>query len=42
MLTAFLDRDVDRLLTSTAAHHRRLNDVVATLPTDTGLVAEDC
>jgi DNA-binding GntR family transcriptional regulator len=41
MLTAFLDRDVDRLLSLSAAHHRRLNDVVATLPADAGLVAED-
>ncbi|GLP79080.1 GntR family transcriptional regulator [Mycobacterium antarcticum] len=41
MLTAFLDRDVDRLLTLSAAHHHRLNQVVATLPADTGLVAED-
>ena len=41
MLDAFLDRDVDRLLASSAAHHRRLNEVVATLPADTGLVADD-
>ena len=41
MLDAFLASDVDRLLSSSAAHHRRLNDVVATLPTDTGLVADD-
>ena len=41
MLTAFLDRDVDRLLASSAAHHRRLNEVVASLPADTGLVAEN-
>ena len=39
MLAAFLARDVDRLLASSAAHHRRLADVVATLPTDSGLVA---
>ena len=32
MLDAFLARDVDRLLASSAAHHRRLNEVVATLP----------
>jgi DNA-binding GntR family transcriptional regulator len=41
MLEAFLNRDVDRLLASSAAHHRRLNEVVATLPADTGLVADD-
>ncbi len=41
MLDAFLARDVDRLLASSAAHHRRLNDVVATLPTGTGLVADE-
>lgn len=41
MLDAFLARDVDRLLSSSAAHHRRLNDVVATLPADTGLIADD-
>jgi hypothetical protein len=41
MLDAFLDRDVDRLLASSAAHHRRLNEVIATLPADTGLVADD-
>ncbi|TPG29517.1 GntR family transcriptional regulator [Mycolicibacterium hodleri] len=40
MLSAFLDRDVDRLLASSAAHHRRLNEVVASLPADTGLVAD--
>ncbi len=39
MLDAFLDRDVERLLASSAAHHRRLNEVVATLPADTGLIA---
>lgn len=41
MLAAFLARDVDRLLASSAAHNRRLNDVVATLPADSGLVADD-
>ncbi|MCW2514658.1 MAG: GntR family transcriptional regulator [Mycobacterium sp.] len=41
MLEAFLARDVDRLLTFSAAHHRRLNEVVATLPSDTGLVVDD-
>ncbi|MDT5337497.1 MAG: hypothetical protein QOD90_3002 [Mycobacterium sp.] len=39
MLDAFLHRDVERLLASSAAHHRRLNEVVATLPADTGLIA---
>ena len=39
MLEAFLDRDVDALLTVSGAHHRRLNGVVAALPSDTGLVA---
>ncbi|MDX1889771.1 GntR family transcriptional regulator [Mycolicibacterium sp. 050158] len=37
MLAAFLARDADRLLTSSAAHHRRLNEVVATLPANSGL-----
>lgn len=41
LLDAFLCRDVDRLLASSAAHHRRLNEVVATLPTDSGLIADD-
>jgi DNA-binding GntR family transcriptional regulator len=41
MLDAFLARDVDRLLASSAAHHRRLNEVVATLPTDSGLIADN-
>lgn len=39
MLDAFLARDVERLLATSAAHHRRLNAVVATLPSNTGLVA---
>jgi DNA-binding GntR family transcriptional regulator len=37
MLAAFLARDADRLLASSAAHHRRLNEVVATLPANSGL-----
>lgn len=41
LLDAFLARDVDRLLASSAAHHRRLNEVVATMPTDSGLVADN-
>ena len=40
LLDAFLARDVERLLASSAAHHRRLNEVVATLPTDTGLIVD--
>ncbi len=39
MLDAFLARDVERLLATSASHHRRLNAVVATLPSNTGLVA---
>lgn len=39
MLEAFLDRDADGLLSVSADHHRRLNDVVATLPPDTGLIS---
>ena len=39
MLEAFLDRDVDALLSISGAHHRRLNAVVAALPCDTGLVS---
>jgi len=41
LLDAFLARDVDRLLTTSAAHHRRLNEVVASLPPDSGLVTDD-
>lgn len=41
MLEAFLDRDVDRLLVVAEEHHRRLEAVVATLPTDTGLLAPE-
>ncbi len=39
MLDAFLSRDVDRLLLVAEHHHRRLEKVIATLPTDTGLLA---
>lgn len=39
MLDAFLSRDVDRLLLIAESHHRRLESVIATLPTDTGLLA---
>lgn len=41
MLDAFQARDVERLLASSAAHHRRLNEVVATLPAGSGLVTGD-
>ena len=41
MLAAFTAGDVDRLLASSAAHHLRLNDVVATLPATSGVVASD-
>ncbi|MEV6280807.1 GntR family transcriptional regulator [Nocardia sp. NPDC051832] len=39
MLEAFLSADVDRLLHLAEHHHRRLESVIATLPTDTGLLA---
>jgi DNA-binding GntR family transcriptional regulator len=41
MLSAFLAGDADTLLATTAVHNRRLNTVVASLPTDTGLVIQD-
>ncbi|MBF6239775.1 HTH-type transcriptional regulator mcbR [Nocardia otitidiscaviarum] len=41
MLDAFLSRDVDRLLLAAEQHHKRLEQVIATLPTDTGLLAPD-
>lgn len=41
MLDAFLARDVDRLLLIAEGHHRRLETVIATLPTDTGLLAPE-
>ncbi|MEV0080227.1 GntR family transcriptional regulator [Nocardia neocaledoniensis] len=41
MLDAFLARDVDRLLAHADEHHRRLESVIATLPTDTGLLAPE-
>jgi len=40
MLDAFLRRDATALLTASEIHHRRLDTVIATLPTDTGLLAE--
>ncbi len=39
MLDGFLARDVERLLTAAEVHAQRLNAVIATLPTDTGLFA---
>lgn len=41
MLEAFLDRDATALLTVSGQHHKRLSDVVANLPPDTGLIARD-
>ncbi|MEU3015153.1 GntR family transcriptional regulator [Nocardia asteroides] len=41
MLDAFLARDVDRLLSAADEHHRRLETVIATLPTGTGLLAPE-
>ncbi len=41
MLTAFLARDADTLLSVSATHHERLNAVVSALPSDTGLVIND-
>lgn len=38
MLEAFLAGDVERLLTVAELHAQRLNAVIATLPTDTGLL----
>ncbi|MFH5211988.1 GntR family transcriptional regulator [Antrihabitans spumae] len=41
MLDAFLANDVARLLAASEHHHTRLNTVIATLPTDTGLLAAE-
>jgi len=41
MLSAFLAKDVDRLLVAAERHHRRLETVIATLPTDRGLLAPE-
>ncbi|AQA02728.1 GntR family transcriptional regulator [Mycobacterium sp. MS1601] len=41
MLDAFLARDSDALLAAAAVHNKRLNGVVASLPTDTGLIIDD-
>jgi DNA-binding GntR family transcriptional regulator len=38
MLDSFLAGDVERLLTASELHAQRLNAVIATLPTDTGLL----
>ncbi|MCV7283946.1 GntR family transcriptional regulator [Mycolicibacterium wolinskyi] len=39
MLDAFLAEDPERLVAASEAHAARLNAVIATLPTDTGLLA---
>ncbi len=41
MLDAFLAGDAESLLAASAIHNKRLNTVVASLPTDTGLIIED-
>ncbi|QIS11243.1 GntR family transcriptional regulator [Nocardia arthritidis] len=41
LLDAFLARDIDRLLDRAERHHRRLATVIATLPTDTGLLVPE-
>ncbi|WP_433679266.1 GntR family transcriptional regulator [Nocardia sp. CA-119907] len=41
MLDAFMACDVDRLLLAAERHHRRLETVITTLPTDTGLLAPE-
>lgn len=41
MLAAFLDRDADELLATSLIHNKRLNDVVASLPADSGLITGD-
>jgi DNA-binding GntR family transcriptional regulator len=41
MLAAFLDGNAEALLEAAAVHNKRLNTVVASLPTDTGLVVKD-
>ena len=40
MVELFLARDVEQLLTIAELHAQRLNSVIATLPTDTGLLVE--
>ncbi len=39
MLSAFLAGDIERLLAVSERHAKRLNEVIATLPADTGLLA---
>jgi hypothetical protein len=39
MVDAFLAGDVEQLLAVSELHAQRLNSVIATLPTDTGLLA---
>jgi DNA-binding GntR family transcriptional regulator len=41
LVAAFLAGDVEALLTTSERHSQRLNAVIATLPTDTGLLATD-
>jgi len=41
MLDAFLAGDTESLLSAAAVHNKRLNAVVESLPTDTGLVIRD-
>ncbi|MGE0217364.1 GntR family transcriptional regulator [Mycolicibacterium sp.] len=41
MLAAFLDRDPEALLAASAVHNKRLNAVVAALPSDTGLLSSE-
>lgn len=41
MLDAFLSGDGEKLCAVAELHHRRLEAVIATLPTDTGLLAPD-
>ena len=41
MLDAFLRGDTARLLAAAKLHHRRLDAAIATLPTETGLLAPD-
>jgi hypothetical protein len=40
-LETFLDRDADALLAVSGDHHRRLNAVVSTLPSDSRLISRD-
>lgn len=40
MLDAFVAGDVERLLTTSELHAQRLNAVIATLPTDMGMLGE--